>query len=140
MKKVMVFGVFDGLHEGHRAFLKEAKQCGDYLIAVLAHDHVVEHLKGRLPRLNFADRFEHLKKEDLIDEIAIGDGNLGTWSVLEKYKPDVIALGYDQESLGEALDEYLKNVDWYPEVKVMRDYEGNKNHSSIINSIEKPTL
>ena len=34
MAKVMVFGTFDGVHPGHENFFEQAKQHGDYLIAV----------------------------------------------------------------------------------------------------------
>src|SRR3989344_4689818 len=117
MKKIMVFGVFDGLHEGHRAFLKEAKAQGDYLIAVLARDHIVEHLKGHLPRLNLAGRFEHLKKADHVDAVVVGDVNLGEWNVLDLHRPAVIALGYDQEALKEDLEHYFKKADWHSELR-----------------------
>src|SRR3954463_1039918 len=99
MKKVMVFGVFDGVHVGHRAFFLEARKHGNYLIAVLTQDHIVERLKLRLPKKNFAERFDNLKKEDIVDEIVIGDAELGMYEVIKKYKPDVIALGYDQQGL-----------------------------------------
>jgi len=35
-KRVMVFGVFDGLHEGHKSFLRQARKYGGELRAVVA--------------------------------------------------------------------------------------------------------
>ena len=130
MKKVMIFGTFDGLHEGHRAFFKEASAQGDYLIAVVAQDHIIQHIKGHLPQLNLAERFDHLKKEDEVDEVVIGDSKSGTWGVLKKYKPDIIALGYDQGVLRQDLEANLKELDWQPIIKIMPAYEPNKYHSS----------
>ncbi len=126
MKKVMVFGTFDGLHEGHRAFLEEARAEGDYLIAVVAQDHIVERLKGHLPKLNLASRFEALNKEDGVDEVVAGDTHLGVWEVVKNYKPDVIAVGYDQNALKEDLKNHLDELGYKPEIKVMRAYEENK--------------
>ena len=132
MRKVMVFGVFDGVHEGHRAFLREAKTYGDYLIAVVAQDPVVEILKGRAPRANLAERFEHLKTDDSVDEVVVGDAELGAWEVLGNHRPHVIALGYDQRALKEELETHIEELDWRPELKVMSSYEPSVRHSSLM--------
>jgi len=134
MKKVMVFGVFDGVHEGHRAMLKEARTYGDYLIAVVAQDHIVEHLKGHLPGINFAERFEHLEKEDSVDRVAIGDAELAVWNVVNKYEPDVIALGYDQSEIKEDLENNQSNFKKKPEIVVLKSFEPNKYHNRILNT------
>ena len=60
----------------------------------------------------------------------IGDSKSGTWGVLKKYKPDVIALGYDQGVLRQDLEANLKELDWQPIIKIMPAYEPNKYHSS----------
>jgi cytidyltransferase-like protein len=132
MIKVMVFGTFDGIHEGHRAFFREARSRGDYLIAVLAPDAIVERLKGKRPLLNISRRLEELAKEDGVDEVVVGDAELGTWGVVKKYRPEVIALGYDQTALRENLEAHLKDFDWRPEIMVMRAYEPQKYKSSLI--------
>ena len=119
----MVFGTFDGVHEGHREFFKEARRCGDYLIAVVAQDHIIEHLKGRLPNINLAKRFENIKREDGVDEVVIGDKDLGNWEIVKMRKPDVIALGYDQHTLRESLEDHLKDLGYKPEIKIMHSYE-----------------
>jgi len=120
MKKVMVFGIFDGLHEGHRDFLREAKACGDYLVAVIAQDHIVETLLGKLPGDNLEKRFEHLEDEDAVDEVAIGDHVSNIWQVIPKHRPDIIALGSNQGALKEALENYLPNLSFPVELKVIK--------------------
>ena len=132
MKKVMVFGTFDGIHEGHRAMLKEAKALGDYLIAVVAQDHIVEHLKGHAPRINLAERFAHLEAEDAVDEVVIGDAKLSGWGAVKKYKPDVIAVGYDQYALKKDLEKHIGEFDPKPEIKTLAAFEPNKHHNSIM--------
>lgn len=133
MKKVMVFGVFDGLHEGHKHFLKEARGHGDYLIVVLALDHIVERLKGHEPNHTVSERMEHLRVSDAADEIVIGDAELSGWEVVKKYKPDVIALGYDQDALQNDLGSHLAEFDWPVEIKVMSPHEPEKYHTSRMN-------
>ena len=131
-KKVMVFGVFDSIHEGHRAFLKEARAEGDYLIAVVTQDHVVQRLKGEFPRINLAERFKRLAQEENVNEVVVGDGELRIWNVVEKQRPDVIAVGYDQALLKEDLESYFKHKEWRPEIKVMRAHEPNVYHNSLL--------
>ncbi len=121
----MVFGTFDGLHEGHRAFLREARAHGDYLIAVIPEDRMVELLKGHRPRINLAERFDNLKKEDKVDEIVTSGEAPGTWGVVRKHKPEVIAVGYDQFALKEDLEKHLGDLGYTPEIKVMHNYEKN---------------
>ncbi|KKU15443.1 MAG: FAD synthase [Parcubacteria group bacterium GW2011_GWB1_45_9] len=119
----MVFGVFDGIHDGHRDFFKQARELGDELIAVVAHDHIAKHLKGRLPQRDLAERFEHLKQEDGVNNVVEGDRELSSWKVIEKYKPDIIALGYDQAILKKDLEGSLKKLNVHPEIKVLKSYE-----------------
>lgn len=35
MIKVLVFGTFDGLHERHIDFFRQAKACGDHLTVIV---------------------------------------------------------------------------------------------------------
>lgn len=125
MRKVMVFGTFDGLHDGHRAMLAEARSLGDYLIAVLAQDHIVAHLKGRLPKKNLAERFEHLSAADGVDKVAIGDGFIGTWNTIKRYRPDVVAIGHDQDLLEKELRESLNSIGYEPKIVRLKYYERN---------------
>lgn len=55
-KTVMVFGVFDRLHPGHLDFLRQAREYGDELIAVVARDQAVMELKHKQPFHSEAQR------------------------------------------------------------------------------------
>lgn len=137
----MVFGVFDGIHEGHKAFFREAKTHGDYLIAVVAQDYIVERLKGKRPMIDMAQRFADLEALDGVDEVEVGDHELGVYDVVIKHEPNVIALGYDQQSLKKDLEAWLKGFDpldklrasWKPEIVMLSAHEPNKYHSSLLN-------
>ena len=41
----MLFGTFDGLHEGHFDLFRQAKKYGDYLVVVVARDVNVKKIK-----------------------------------------------------------------------------------------------
>lgn len=96
--KVMVFGVFDGLHEGHRAFLNFAKEHGQ-LVVVVARDSVVQKLKNKTAINNENKRVEAIKKFMPQAVVMLGDEEQGSYEVIKKHKPDRIVLGFDQEAL-----------------------------------------
>ena len=98
MKKVIAFGSFDILHEGHKHYLNEAKGYGDYLIVVVARDSNILRFKGRKPRNDENYRLEQVKKLDFVDEAVLGHKD-DILEVLEEFNPDVICLGYDQRTV-----------------------------------------
>ncbi len=126
MKKVMVFGVFDGLHDGHKYLLKRARSLGDYLVVVVAQNHIVEEIKGHQPRLDLAERFAHLEAQDGVDQVLIGDEDHGTWEVVKANRPDVVAFGYDQQALKADLESHMGEFDPKPDMVVLDAYEPNK--------------
>ncbi|MAF79725.1 FAD synthase [bacterium] len=132
MKKVLVFGVFDGVHDGHLSFLKQARECGDYLIVAVAQDEVIQALKGRGPLKELKIRKQEVKDTKFVDEVIDGDTDLGSWGVIGKVKPNVIALGYDQEGLRGVLERALKEKGLDIEIVVMGGYRPDKLHSSIL--------
>src|SRR3989338_4811626 len=98
MKKVMAFGSFDILHEGHKHYLREAKSYGNYLIVVVARDENILKFKGKKPRNDENHRLGKIKKLDFVDEGVLGDKE-DILKVLDDFKPDFICLGYDQRTI-----------------------------------------
>ena len=94
--RVVVGGVFDILHVGHIHFLKKAKELGDELIVIVAHDETVKERKGRPPINSMYERAELLKALKMVDEVVIGEPDHISFELVKKLKPDVIALGPDQ--------------------------------------------
>ncbi len=126
INRILTFGTFDGVHDGHRAMLRQAKLVAsrqstvsqekqNYLIVAVAPDSVVLDLKGSPPKFNAGQRIALLKTEHLADEVVLGDTEQSSWKILKKYKPSIIALGYDQDELRQNLEEYLEKA--YPEVE-----------------------
>jgi cytidyltransferase-like protein len=101
----MVFGVFDGLHEGHRHFLNEAKKRCDELVVVVSQDEAARALKGREPHKPFEERVIDIRAFDTSFIVVAGDTIHGSWEVLAKQEPDIVFAGYDQRELAEALEE-----------------------------------
>lgn len=99
MTRVMVFGTFDGLHEGHRAFLRQARELGNELVVCLAADEVVEHLKGHCPDHLFELREAALRTVEHVTAVHPGDTELGVYTCVHLIKPGLVAFGYDQQTL-----------------------------------------
>ncbi len=95
MKKIIVFGSFDPLHDGHRSYFRQAKSLGDFLTVVVARDENIKKLKNREVKLMESERLKTVKLEKDVDKAILGDKN-SEYLVLEREKPDIIAVGYDQ--------------------------------------------
>lgn len=108
MTRVVVFGIFDGVHDGHRSLFHQAKKHGDELVAIVGRDEICMHLKNKKPRYSETERLELVAKEPLVDQAVLGDQELSTYSVLIQLQPDVICLGYDQQELEQDLKTWLK--------------------------------
>ena len=133
MRKVMVFGVFDGVHEGHRHFFREAKKLGDYLIAVVAADEVAKALKRKSPKKDISERIAEIEEEIEIDEVLVGDEEMGSWEIVKKVRPHVIAVGYDQKEMKKNLENSMDDFNWFIEIETISAHKPEKYHSSIVN-------
>jgi len=133
-KTVAIFGVFDGVHDGHLHFIREAKRQGNHLVAIVARDEVVKELKGKLPQNNEVDRVNNLLKIGDIDMVVLGDPKIETYNILKEVKPSVVFLGYDQDSLFNNLNKAIRNNS-LPKMEVIKgsSYQPDILHSSILN-------
>lgn len=130
MTKVMVFGTFDKLHPGHVFVLNQAKKLGTCLIVIVARDNTVLKIKGQKPIFNERDRVKNLKKLKIANEVKLGSGGADKYSVINKYQPKMIALGYDQINFTDKL------AAKFPKIKIKR-LKAHKSHiykSSKINT------
>jgi len=97
MKKVMIFGTFDGLHPGHLDFFRQAKKFGEYLVVSVARDKVVPDFKGKPPMFSENERFDLVSSCRLVDKAVFGDEKREDfYKKIACEKPDVVCLGYDQ--------------------------------------------
>jgi len=95
MKKVLVGGTFNLVHLGHLLFLEKAKKLGDCLVVVVANDKTVLREKGFL-LMKAEARKKILESLKMVDRAVIGDER-DFLKVVRRERPDIIALGYDQE-------------------------------------------
>jgi len=129
MKTVMCFGSFDVLHPGHLYYLKEAKKHGDQLIVVVALDSTIEKIKGKAPKYTEKERLEYLRELPYVDR-AVRGYEADHYEIIEEINPDVICLGYDQDSFSEGLKEELAKRGMRPTIIRLGGYREDIYKSS----------
>ena len=134
-KKVLLFGVFDGLHKGHMYLLEESNKHGDVYVA-LPSDEVVEKIKNKKPVNNFEKRSTALLDTGLVKEVMKGDEEVGSWNIIEKIQPDKIILGYDQSREKSLIDDFLSAKSIDIEIVSLEPFEPETYKSSLLNSYE----
>jgi FAD synthetase len=130
VKKVLVFGTFDGIHPGHLYFLNEAKKLGNLYISV-ASDESVKFRKWKDPMFDSQTRMKSIEDLNLALEVILGDTTPTTWSPIAKVRPDIVAIGYDQDSLEAVLKTPQEKYGF--EIVKFKGYKEDELHSSIIN-------
>jgi FAD synthetase len=99
---VLASGTFDLLHLGHVRFLEEAKKRGGKdaeLIVIVARDNTVKKRKGKNPVMPEDQRRTLVESLKVVDEAILGLEDFSIDKVIERIKPDVIAVGHDQHEI-----------------------------------------
>ena len=112
-KIVLASGTFDLLHLGHVKFLEEAKKAGgenSELIVIVARDSTVEKRKGVRPVMPEDQRRALVESLKMVDEAILGYEEFDIGKVIEKIKPDIIAVGYDQDGIERAVRKAIKEM------------------------------
>ena len=110
MKKVITYGTYDLLHQGHINLLRRAKELGDYLIVGVTNDNF-DRERGKLNVCNnVLERVEAVKATGLADQIIIEDYFGQKIDDVQKYNVDIFAIGSDWEGKFDYLGEFCKVV------------------------------
>ena len=110
MKKVITYGTYDLLHQGHINLLRRAKELGDYLIVGVTNDSF-DRDRGKLNvRNNVLERVEAVKATGYADKIIIEDYIGQKIDDIQKYNVDIFAIGSDWEGKFDYLKEFCEVV------------------------------
>ena len=110
MKKVITYGTYDLLHQGHINLLRRAKELGDYLIVGVTNDNF-DRDRGKLNvRNNVLERVEAVKATGYADQIIIEDYVGQKIDDIQKYGVDIFAIGSDWEGQFDYLNEFCDVV------------------------------
>jgi len=121
MTTVMCFGTFDTLHPGHLYFLRECRRYGDNLVVVIARDATVAKVKGKKPKYSERERKEHIQDLKIANRVVLGY-EADPYEIIEEINPNIICLGYDQNSFSENLKQILEDRGLTPKIIRMRPY------------------
>lgn len=128
---VMVFGTFDYLHAGHENYIMQAKEMGTQIIAIVARDKTVKTIKGSFPDHNEKERLKMLEDTEWVDKAILGNLKDKT-KVIKAYKPDVIALGYDQFAFTYLLEKLIMDLKLNTKITRLNPYRPEMYKSSIL--------
>lgn len=110
MKKVITYGTYDLLHQGHINLLRRAKALGDYLIVGVTNDSF-DRDRGKLNVCNnVLERAEAVKATGFADQIIIEDYLGQKIDDIQKYDVDIFAIGSDWEGKFDYLNEFCQVV------------------------------
>jgi len=136
MKRVLAAGVFDLLHYGHIRYLEEAKKLGGpdaKLTVIVARDETVRRMKGQDPVIPEDQRRAVVEALRVVDEALLGFEDLDLDRVIQQVRPDIVAVGHDQEAIRNQVDKIKRARELSLEIiQVGRFGEEDLNSSSKI--------
>lgn len=109
MITVFIPGIWDLLHVGHLRVLEKAKDLGDRLIVGIASDTAAKLDKGRAPIIDMWQRGSMVSALKCVD-MAVIYTKLEFLTTLNKYKPDILAVGeqWGREKRHKDAEEWVK--------------------------------
>jgi cytidyltransferase-like protein len=133
---VMVFGTFDHLHAGHENMFAQAraiakKLTNPLIVAIVARDKTVKQIKGRSPDNDEKSRVQTLAETGWADMTLIGDKK-DKYIHIKKYRPAIIALGYDQFAFTLQLEKLIIDLNLDAKIVRLTPYRPDIYKSSLI--------
>ena len=109
LRVVLAGGVFDIIHPGHIYTLNAARALGDVLAVVVATDNTAIKMKKRKPLHSQEQRKELVNSLSMVDICLVGqEGDM--FKTVNRVRPQIIALGYDQVHQEKFITEGCKRI------------------------------
>ena len=110
MIKVITYGTFDLLHEGHIRLLRRAKALGDYLIVGVTSD-VFDQSRGKINVVqSLSERMQAVKDLKIADEIIVEEYEGQKIDDIKRYGVDIFAIGSDWTGKFDYLKQYCQVI------------------------------
>lgn len=114
VKKIITFGTFDLLHEGHLRILRRARAEGDYLIVGVSSDQLNDR-KGKRTIFPQAQRLAYVADLKYVDEVFLEESLELKDEYVKKFGADLLVMG----------DDWIGKFDWVScEVQYLPRTEG----------------
>ena len=108
--KVITYGTYDFLHEGHIRLLKRAKALGDYLIVGVTADDF-DKTRGKINvQQSLMERIEAVRSTGIADEIIIEEYEGQKIDDIKRMDIDIFTVGSDWKGKFDYLNEFCKVV------------------------------
>lgn len=132
-KKILVFGVFDVLHPGHKWFLRRARKLGRKLYVIVARDKNVDKQKLHKPQQTEKIRLKNIRALPFVTNAQLGALDLKKrYNAIIKINPTIICLGYDQKYLTKNLKTDLKNFGFKTKIIRLKAFKPHLYKSSLM--------
>ncbi len=130
-KTVLAFGTFDLLHPGHLSYLKQAKKLGDQLIVIIARGVNVRKFKHKATVFDAEQRRALVQELKMVDRAVLGFKD-DIYKSVVRFKPDVIAMGYDQQPSTTEVRRELAQRGLFPRIVRCKAFKPHKHKSTKI--------
>jgi len=132
----MVFGTFDHLHAGHENLFMQAKELAKkftspLIIATVARDKTVKQIKGHNPDNDEKSRMKNLEETGWANIVLLGDKK-DKYKQIRKFRPEIIALGYDQFAFTMQLEKLIIDLNLDTKIVRLKPYRPEIYKSSLI--------
>ena len=110
MKKVITYGTYDLLHQGHINLLRRAKELGDYLIVGVTADGF-DHERGKINvQQTLVERIDAVKATGYADMIVVEEYEGQKIDDIKRYDVDIFTVGSDGVGKFDYLKEYCEVI------------------------------
>lgn len=110
MTKVITYGTYDLLHQGHINLLRRAKELGDFLIVGVTADGF-DQARGKINvRQSLVERIEAVRATGFADQIIVEEYEGQKIDDIQRYGVDIFTVGSDWVGKFDYLNEYCKVV------------------------------
>jgi len=108
--RVITYGTFDLLHEGHRRLLERARALGDYLIVGVTSQQY-DDTRGKLNvQQSLRERIRNVEATGLVDEVIVEEYEGQKITDIQRHHVDIFAIGSDWTGAFDYLKEYCQVI------------------------------